>query len=149
MRRAFFRAFTFAICICEDIVFNTLQYTFAVSNVGLMRVVATPGFSNKIRNYHNLKPIKSFLTDLITPIVKSAVAEAMPEQILSKGKNLVPVQRITEIYGMSQSKIYSMFKNGELNKIKQGGLTFVDTVELENLMKEEKLWAKKPLKIKE
>lgn len=97
----------------------------------------------------NLKPIKSFLTDLITPIVKSAVAEAMPEQILSKGKNLVPVQRITEIYGMSQSKIYSMFKNGELNKIKQGGLTFVDTVELENLMKEEKLWAKKPLKIKE
>ena len=52
MRRAFFRAFTFAICICEDIVFNTLQYTFAVSNVGLMRVVATPGFSNKIRNYH-------------------------------------------------------------------------------------------------
>ena len=88
----------------------------------------------------NLKPIKSFLTDLITPIVKSAVAEAMPEQILSKGKNLVPVQRITEIYGMSQSKIYSMFKNG--------GLTFVDTVELENLMKEEKLWAKKPLKPK-
>ena len=96
----------------------------------------------------NLKPIKSFLIDLITPIVKSAVAEAMPEQILSKGKNLVPVQRITEIYGMSQSKIYSMFKNGELNKIKQGGLTFVDTVELENLMKEEKLWAKKPLKPK-
>ena len=96
----------------------------------------------------NLKPIKSFLTDLITPIVKSAVAEAMPEQILSKGKNLVPVQRITEIYGMSQSKIYSMFKNGELNKIKQGGLTFVDTVELENLMREEKLWAKKPLKPK-
>ena len=96
----------------------------------------------------NLKPIKSFLTDLITPIVKSAVAEAMPEQILSKGKNLVPVQRITEIYGMSQSKIYSMFKNGELNKIKQGGLTFVDTVELENLIKEEKLWAKKPLKPK-
>ena len=96
----------------------------------------------------NLKPIKSFLTDLITPIVKSAVAEAMPEQILSKGKNLVPVQRITEIYGMSQSKIYSMFKNGELNKIKQGGLTFVDTFELENLMKEEKLWAKKPLKPK-
>ncbi len=96
----------------------------------------------------NLKPIKSFLTDLITPIVKSAVAEAMPEQILSKSKNLVPVQRITEIYGMSQSKIYSMFKNGELNKIKQGGLTFVDTVELENLMKEEKLWAKKPLKPK-
>lgn len=94
----------------------------------------------------NLKPIKSFLTDLITPIVKSAVAEAMPEQILSKGKNLVPVQRITEIYGMSQGKIYSMFKNGELKKIKQGGLTFVDTVELENLMKEEKLWAKKPLK---
>ena len=41
-----------------------------------------------------------------------------------------------------------MFKNGELNKIKQGGLTFVDTVELENLMKEEKLWAKKPLKPK-
>ena len=96
----------------------------------------------------NLKPIKSFLADLITPIVKSAVAEAMPEQILSKDKNLVPVQRITEIYGMSQSKIYSMFKNGELNKIKQGGLTFVDTVELENLMKEEKLWAKKPLKPK-
>ena len=94
----------------------------------------------------NLKPIKSFLTDLITPIVKSAVAEAMPEQILSKGKNLVPVQRITEIYGISQSKIYLMFKNGELSKIKQGGLTFVDTVELENLMKEEKLWAKKPLK---
>ena len=94
----------------------------------------------------NLKPIKSFLTDLITPIVKTAVAEAMPERISSKDKNLVPVQRITEIYGISQSKIYNMFKSGELNKIKQGGLTFVDTVELERLMKEEKLCAKKPLK---
>lgn len=96
----------------------------------------------------NLKSIKSFLSDLITPIVKTAVAEAIPERINSREKNLVPVQRVTEIYGMSQSKVYNMFKNGELNKIKQGGLTFVDTIELEKLMKEEKLCAKKPLKLK-
>ena len=52
MHRAFFRTFLSVICIFENIVFNTLQYTFAVSNVCLIRVVATPGFSNKIRNYH-------------------------------------------------------------------------------------------------
>ena len=52
MRRAFFRILQNSICIFETIVFNTLQYTFALSNIGLIRVVATPGFSNKIRNYH-------------------------------------------------------------------------------------------------
>ena len=140
MRRAFFRALQNSICIFETIVFNTLQYTFALSNVGLIRVVATPGFSNKIRNYHGqLETYQVFL---------SRLDHSNRKKRSRGGKNLVPVQRITEIYGMSQSKIYSMFKNGELNKIKQGGLTFVDTVELENLMKEEKLWAKKPLKPK-
>ena len=46
MRRAFFRTLYEAICICVAIVFNTLQYTFAVSNMGLIQVVATPGFSH-------------------------------------------------------------------------------------------------------
>lgn len=43
----------------------------------------------------NLKPLKSFLSDLITPIVKTAVGEAIPEAIKDKEKNLVPVQKIS------------------------------------------------------
>ena len=53
-----------------------------------------------------------------------------------------------ELRKSSDTAIKLSAAEGELNKIKQGGLTFVDTVELENLMKEEKLWAKKPLKPK-
>lgn len=96
----------------------------------------------------NLKPLKSFLTDLIAPIVKDAVSNAIPENIRTKDKNPVPVQKITELYGISQSKVYSMFRSGELEKIKQGGLTFVDTVQLESLMKGEKLCGKLPMRHK-
>lgn len=96
----------------------------------------------------NLKPLKSFLTDLITPIVQDAVSSAIPEKIKTKDKNPVPVQKITEMYGISQSKIYSMFRTGELEKIKQGGLTFVDTVQLESLMTGERLCAKAPMRHK-
>lgn len=96
----------------------------------------------------NLKPLKSFLSDLITPIVKSAVGEAIPEAIKDKEKNLVPVQKITELYGISQSKVYYMFRTAQLDKIKQGGLTFVDTYQLESRMKVQKLSYKAPLKEK-
>ena len=94
----------------------------------------------------NLKPLKSFLSDLITPIVKTAVGEAIPEAIKEKERNLVPVQKITELYGISQSKVYYMFRTGQLDKIKQGGLTFVDTYQLESRMKVQKLSYKAPLK---
>lgn len=96
----------------------------------------------------NLKPLKSFLSDLITPIVKSAVGEAIPEAIKDKEKNLVPVQKITELYGISQSKVYYMFRTAQLDKYKQGGLTFVDTYQLESRMKVKKLSYKAPLKEK-
>lgn len=96
----------------------------------------------------NLKPLKSFLSDLITPIVKSAVGEAIPEAIKEKERNLVPVQKITELYGISQSKVYYMFRTAQLDKIKQGGLTFVDTYQLESRMKVQKLSYKAPLKEK-
>lgn len=127
---------------------NSIQYIFAMSDGCSTRIVATPVFVQQKQEFimDNLKPLKSFLTDLITPIVQDAVTNAIPVNIKTKDKNPVPVQKITEMYGISQSKVYAMFRTGELEKIKQGGLTFVDTVQLESLMKGEKLCAKAPMK---
>lgn len=132
------------------IVCNSLLYTFALSDGRPIRIVATPVFVQQKQEFimDNLKPLKSFLTDLITPIVQDAVTNAIPDNIKTKDKNPVPVQKITEMYGISQSKVYALFRTGELEKIKQGGLTFVDTVQLESLMKGEKLCAKAPMKRK-
>lgn len=132
------------------IVSNILLYTFALSDGRPIRIVATPVFVQQKQEFimDNLKPLKSFLTDLITPIVQDAVTNAIPDNIKTKDKNPVPVQKITQMYGISQSKVYAMFRTGELEKIKQGGLTFVDTVQLESLMKCEKLCAKAPMKRK-
>lgn len=94
----------------------------------------------------NLKPLKSFLTDLITPIVKSAVGEAIPNTIKEKDRNLVPVKKVTELYGISQTQVYRLFESGELEKVKQGWLTFVDTYQLESLMRVQRLTYKAPMK---
>lgn len=95
---------------------------------------------------NEIKQIKSFLTNLITPIVKDAVNEAMPKAIGVRDQNRIPVLQVTDRYGISQSKVYALFRSGALTKHKQGGLTFVDTIELEELMKSEKLTDKVPYK---
>lgn len=95
---------------------------------------------------NEMNQIRSFFSDLITPIVMEAVAEAIPESIKNMDQIYIPVQQIPEKYGISVSKIYLMFTSGELQKIKQGAHTFVSIAELESLMKAEQLCGKKPYK---
>ncbi|MBQ0123952.1 MAG: hypothetical protein KBS58_03820 [Bacteroidales bacterium] len=96
----------------------------------------------------NLQPLKSFLTDLITPIVKSAVDDALPEAIKPKEKNLMPITKVSETYGMCQTKLYGLLRCGKLERYKEGGNTFIDTYELDRLMVKEELCGKAPLKMK-
>ena len=112
------------------------------------RIVATPVFVQQKQEFimENLNPLKSFLSDLITPIVEKAVKDAVPAKEGTSLPRYIPVSQIPEEYGISVSTIYLRFSNGELTKHKQGGLTFVDTVQLESLMKGEKLCAKAPMK---
>ncbi|MGM9735153.1 MAG: helix-turn-helix transcriptional regulator [Candidatus Cryptobacteroides sp.] len=87
----------------------------------------------------NLNPLKSFLSDLITPIVQKAVKDAVPAKENSSLPRFIPVSQIPEEYGISVSTIYLRFNTGELTKHKQGGLTFVDREELEKSIKARKL----------
>lgn len=96
----------------------------------------------------NLQPLKSFLTDLITPIVKSAVGEAMPEAVKPSEDGLVPVKEISKAYGISVSKLYNMFRSGELEKHKIGNNTFVRRCDLEACARGEKMCGKVPMKRK-
>lgn len=93
----------------------------------------------------NLKPIKTFLKELITPIVADAVKQAIPQDNDKRG-NKIPVAKVTELYGISQSTIYLRFKTGQLTKHKLDGLTFVDPDELERTMKVVKLCDRVPKK---
>ena len=107
------------------------------------RIVATPVFVQQKQEYimDNLKPLKSFLTDLITPIVEKAVKDAVPGKETGTPHNYIPVSQVAEEYGLAISTIYLRFSTGELTKHKQGNLTFVDRDELEKSIKARKLCA--------
>lgn len=108
-----------------------------------IRIVATPVFVQQKQEFimDNLKPLKSFLTDLITPIVEKAVKDAVPGKEGDIPHNYIPVSQVAEEYGISVSTIYLRFSTGELTKHKQGKLTFVDRDELENSIKARRLCA--------
>ena len=89
----------------------------------------------------NLTPVRSFLKELITPIVKDAVRSAISVQTSSATKHHIPVKEAERLYGISSSNIYERFNDGRLTKIKNGGLTFVIQEEIEAQMKVEPLGA--------
>ena len=89
----------------------------------------------------NLNPVRSFLKELITPIVKDAVKTAMTVENSSATKHYIPISEATKLYGMSSSTIYNRFDEGKLTKVKNGGLTFVIQEEIEASMKREELSA--------
>ena len=89
----------------------------------------------------NLTPVRSFLKELITPIVKDAVKTAMTVQSSSATKHYIPIAEAVKLYGMSVSTIYNRFDDGTLTKIKNGGLTFVIQEEIEASMQAERLSA--------
>ena len=93
------------------------------------------------RTMDNLTPVRSFLKELITPIVKDAVKTAMTVQSSSATKHYIPIAEAVKLYGMSVSTIYNRFDDGTLTKIKNGGLTFVIQEEIEASMQAEKLSA--------
>lgn len=89
----------------------------------------------------NLDPVRSFFKDLITPIVKDAVKEAMPVNDERASKHLVPVKEISKKYSMALSTLYNKFNTGQLTRYKDGWLTFVDEDEFISKMKTDKLAA--------
>lgn len=94
----------------------------------------------------NLNPLKSFLSDLITPIVEKAVKAAVPEKEAQPQQRYISVQQVSDEYGISVSTIYLRFASGELTKHKNGGLTFVDREELEKSIKAKKFYERVPQK---
>lgn len=82
----------------------------------------------------NLAPVKSFLKDLITPIVKDAVQSALTVSDSTATKHYIPVREAETLYGISSSTIYKRFDKGTLTKVKNGGLTFVIQEEIEAAM---------------
>ena len=94
----------------------------------------------------NLAPVRAFFKELITPIVKDAVKQALPNADESGNGRKMAIAEVTKVYGIAQSTIYLRFKTGQLTKYKQNGLTFVDIDELEKSMTEEKLCAVLPQK---
>ncbi len=87
----------------------------------------------------NLREVRTFLKDLIEPIVVDAVKQAIPDKDKNRLNNKMPLSEVTRTYGISLSTIYYRFNHGILTKYKSNGLTFVDIEELEASMKPQKL----------
>jgi hypothetical protein len=56
-----------------------------------------------------------------------------PELIIKPG--FLPIKKVTEIYGLSRAYIYQLRYARKLFHYELGSRTFIDVVELENLIK--------------
>ena len=85
-----------------------------------------------------LAPLKEFLTEIIRPIVNSAVQEAMPKPSEKKRLRTYTVDDACEILKVSKPTLYDYFNYGLLKKYKHQGRTLIDADELEEGIKEER-----------
>lgn len=88
----------------------------------------------------NLTPVRSFLQDLLAPIVTEAVKSAIPDSNSNK-KDYLSIEEAIEEYSLSSSTIYRRFENGTLTKVKSGGRTLLKRCEIIACLKEGKLCA--------
>ena len=79
----------------------------------------------------NLAPVKSFLQDIIRPIVEDAVKAAVPAAINVVQSPYLTIDEVWEQYHISSSTVYRRFDSKELTKIKNGERTLVSRKELE------------------
>ena len=84
----------------------------------------------------NRAPVKSFLQELIKPIVVDAVNEAIPKVVRTEPKEYLSVEEVEEEYHISSSTVYRRFDSGDLTKVKNGKRTLVKRVEIEKALKE-------------
>lgn len=89
----------------------------------------------------NLNPVRSFLQDLITPIVNEAVKAALPNVEPQNKKDYLTIEEAIEEYSLSTSTIYRRFDNGTLTKVKSGGRTLLKRSEILSCLKESRLCA--------
>jgi len=92
----------------------------------------------------NLTPVRSFLQDLITPIVTAAVKAAIPAVEPQEEKDYISVKQAIERYTISCSTIYRRFEEGTLTKVKSGGRTLIKVSEIEGSLEERPLCAVEP-----
>lgn len=85
-----------------------------------------------------LTPMKSFLKDILEPIVIEAVKSAIPAK--NDDDEYLSIEDIQDKYHISPSTVYRRFTTGELTKVKNGSRTLVLKRELDNCLKEGK-WA--------
>ncbi len=83
--------------------------------------------------------VKSFLTDLIKPIVAEAVTEALPKPEPEPREQLLTLKQAMLRYPISHTTLYRLFDSGELSKHKRGKRTVVDESELKQLFRKETL----------
>ena len=89
----------------------------------------------------NLSPVKSFLKEIIEPIVIEAVKSAIPSNDSQSYNEYLSVEEIQQQYHISSSTIYRRFATGDLTKVKNGNRTLVRKSEIESGLKEGKLVA--------
>ena len=89
----------------------------------------------------NLSPVKSFLKEIIEPIVIEAVKSAIPSNDSQSDNEYLSVEEIQQQYHISSSTIYRRFATGDLTKVKNGNRTLVRKSEIESGLKEGKLVA--------
>lgn len=89
----------------------------------------------------NLSPVKSFLKEIIEPIVIEAVKSAIPSNDSKSDDEYLSVEEIQQQYHISSSTIYRRFATGDLTKVKNGNRTLVRKSEIESGLKEGKLVA--------
>lgn len=88
---------------------------------------------------NKLDVVRSFLTDLIRPIVVDAVKSAIPEAPQINRSKYLTVAEIQSEFGVSETWVYRRFYEGSLKKIKMKGRTLVLRTELEAKMQTEHL----------
>lgn len=84
----------------------------------------------------NLAPVRSFLQELIKPIVDDVVKEAIPKALKEGRKPLLSLEEVMKEYHISSSTIYRRFDSKELTKVKYGNRTLVKRWEIEKGLRE-------------
>ena len=94
------------------------------------------------------KVVWTYINDRLKPIIADTLNETMPRLLKEHNRDLIPREKVIEDYGISNGKLYNLFKAGILTKYKLDGLTFIDKQELEALVKKESSFEIAPRKTK-
>lgn len=82
----------------------------------------------------NFEAVRSFLSDLIRPIVREAVKESMPKEEDPMKARYITIRQSRDLYNLTPATIYRRFQEGTLTPFKNGGRTLLDRREIEEMI---------------